>query len=125
MKRKLCALFLVGLVCVALLTGCQRLRNGIGNPAGQTAATATNPPLPTQPAPGLTHTLAPITTPAAPAAVEPTQTQPAAVDPTTQPTITAPATVKTDVSKEAYDLSKSLDGLMKDLNSSDDLNDVK
>jgi hypothetical protein len=118
MMRKLCAMFLFGLIGVALLTGCAR--NGIGNPPGQPAATATNPALPTQPAPA---TLAP--TPAAPAAVEPTQAQPAAVDPASQPTLTAPAAAKTDVSKEADDLSNSLDDLMKDLNSSDNLNDVK
>jgi len=120
MKRKLCALFLVGLVGLALLTGCQRLRNGIGNPAGQPAATATNPPQPVQAVPA---TLAP--TPAAPVVVDPTQTRPAEINPTAQPTITAPAVAKTDVSKEADDLSNSLDDLMKDLNSSDNLNDVK
>jgi hypothetical protein len=120
MKPKLCALFLAGLACLALLTGCQRLSNGIGNPTGHASATATNPPLPVQAMPA---TLAP--TPTAPAAVEPTQTQPAAVDPTARPTLTAPAAAKTDVSKEADDLSNSLDDLMKDLNSSDNLNDVK
>ena len=120
MMRRLCAVLLIGLAGVALLSGCQRLRNGIGNPAGQPAATATHLPSTTQPAPA---TLAP--TPAAPAAVEPTQTRPAAVDPTSQPTITAPAAAKTDVTKEADDLSNSLDDLMKDLNSSDNLNDVK
>jgi hypothetical protein len=109
MKPKLYALLLIGLFCLALLTGCLRLRSGFGNPAGQAAAIAT---------------LA--STPAAPAAVEPTQTQPAVPDSTAQPGITVPAAVTApDVSKAADDLSNSLDDLMKDLNSTDDLNDVK
>jgi hypothetical protein len=124
MKPKLYGLFLVGLFCLALLTGC--LRNRTGNPGGQPAATAARPTATLQTA---LNNQALTATPASagPAAVDPTQTRPAALDPTAQPTLIAsPAgAAAPDVSRAADDLSKSLDDLMKDINADDGLNDVK
>jgi hypothetical protein len=125
MKPKLCSMLWIGLFCLALLTGCVRGPSGSGNSAGRPATDATNPPAQIQATPA---SLPDTWTPAAAMPVQPIQTQPAAVDPTAQPTITAPAAAVTavpDVSNAADDLSNSFDGLMKDLNSDDNLNDVK
>jgi hypothetical protein len=123
MKLTLKTPLLIGLCLMVLLTGCMRSR--VGNPGAQPAA-ATNPPASTQAAmpatftPAATEQTAATSTPSAPA-----QSQPTATSAVIQITAVKPAAAATEAAKAADDLSNMLDDLTKDLNSSDNLNDVK
>ncbi len=127
MKPKLCASLLIGLFLLSLLTGC--MRNRLINPALQPSVNATNPAAPTQAA------LLPTNTPTMPQGVTPTQPpvlttataqpQPTATVQAVQPTPTVSSAAATEISKAADELSNELDDLTKDLNSADNLNDVK
>jgi hypothetical protein len=107
MRPKLGAVLLAGLFCLVLLTGC--LRSRLGNPVVQPAATQAGPSVPTP-----TAALA-----TAVDAQQPAAATQAGAD--VQPT----SAVAEDNRKAADDLSNMLDDLTKDLDTADDLNDVK
>ena len=119
MKHTSRLLFTIGLLVLFAISGCSRYRGRLqGN---QPPAEVNNPPATTQPVSVQTEA------PSEAAAPTPTEIQPQATLPPapTRPAIVATAAPAAEVSQAADDLSKLLDGLSKDLDSTDTLNGVK
>jgi len=111
MKSKPWFWIILGALALFVLAACARpISQGGSAPDTNNPSPVTSRPAAIQPAPGL-----PVPTQVPPTQVVAAQAQPA----TLQPTAAA------DLSKEADDLSNLLNGLSKDLDSTDTLNDVK
>jgi hypothetical protein len=113
MKTRLSVWIVLFVLAVLVLTGCDL--SGYRNQGNAVPAGSTSPVVASQ---------VPLSTPAAqakstnPAIVPAQATQ--SLDPSAQQDV-----LSTDVSRTADDLSQSLDGVVKDLDSSDTLNDVR
>lgn len=131
MKSKLTLVITIGLLITISLTSCNRTR--LRPQGGQPPSNEGNPPTATESNPLTTEAPASqAVSTTVPSPIQPTDTagasapaQPTNTTAALQPTSVQPAAVSPDISQAADDLSNLMDGLTKDLDTTDTMEDVK